>query len=81
MDSMRGYTVEISSKEIQSKLIKEVEAKEQKIRLAEDVISKVTELKEVVIKLYLTENFEAPELLSVPKVKTKYKKKNRPELI
>lgn len=53
MDSMRGISVKVPSKEIQSKLIKEVEKREKKIRELQEIISGITKRKEVVIKSFL----------------------------
>ena len=71
MDSMRGLSIKAPSKEIQAKLIKEVEKREKKIKDANEIIAGMAKRKEAVIKSYLMGEVYEPELAMVaePEVK------------
>ncbi len=71
MDSMRGLSVKAPSKEIQSKLIKEVEKREKKIKDSQVVIDGIAKRKEAVIKAYLMGEAEEPELAMAAEPETK----------
>lgn len=75
MDSMRGLSVKVPSKEVQSKLIKEVDKMEKKIRDSQEIIAGVVKRKEAVIKSFLTGGSAEPELMVAAEPKVVYKKK------
>lgn len=75
MDSMRGINVKAPSKEIQSKLIKEVEKREKKIKASQEIINGIAKRKEAVIKSYLMGKATEPELAMAAEPKADYKKK------
>lgn len=66
MDSMRGLSIKVPSKELQYKLIKEVEKREKKITESQEVMSGIAKRKEAMIKSYL--------IGSVIEKKAKYEK-------
>ncbi|SIO41543.1 restriction endonuclease subunit S [Chitinophaga niabensis] len=74
MDSMRSLSVRVPSKEIQSKLIKEVFKREVKIEELQKIIIGIAKRKEVVIKSYLTGVTES-EAAKETKSKKAYQKK------
>lgn len=75
MDSMRGLSVKAPSKEIQSKLIKEVEKMEKKIKESQEIIAGIAKRKEAVIKSYLMRETKEFELSMPAGPKAVYKKK------
>lgn len=75
MDSMRGLIIKAPSKEIQSKLIKEVEKLETKIKSAQELIDGIVRRKEAVIKSYFMGESKEQELAIAAEPKMKYKKK------
>lgn len=77
MDSMRGISVKVPSKEIQSKVIKEVEKWEKKIKDSQEIIIGIAKRKEAVIKSYLMGGTAEPELAMAAEPKVAYKKKKR----
>lgn len=72
---MKSRSTNVPSKGIQSKLIKEVEKREKKIKDSQDVIAGIAKRKEAVIKSYLMGEAEKPKLAMAADPETKYKKK------
>lgn len=53
LDSMRGLSIKVPSKEIQFKLIKKIEKLEKKIKFSKELVSELSTRKEVLIKSYI----------------------------
>ncbi|MBS1631584.1 MAG: N-6 DNA methylase [Bacteroidetes bacterium] len=75
IDSMKGLSVKVPSKEIQSKLIKEVEKKEEKIKESKEIIAGITKRKEAIIKSHLIGETLESELSITAGPKVIYRKK------
>jgi len=77
MDSMRGLSIKVPSKDIQAKLIKEVEKREKKIKASQEIIIGIAKRKEEVIKSYLMGKSPEPKLAMTTEPKAEYKKKTK----
>ncbi len=75
MESIRGLCIKGPSKEIRSRLNKEVEKREKKIKVSQDIIAGIAKRKEAIIGSYLMGEAEEPELAMAAEPETKYKKK------
>lgn len=75
LDSMRGISINAPSREIQTKLIKEIEQREEQIKASQEIIAGVAKRKEAAIKSQLIGEYGLPELAIAADKTPKYKRK------
>jgi type I restriction enzyme M protein len=72
---MKGLSIKVPSKEIQTRLIEEVEKREKKIKDLKETIAGIDIRKEALIKSYLVGTAGEPQLAMAAEPKREYKKK------